>query len=144
MPFQIKQYIFISLVVSIWINASEVFRYFVFVMPRVKSFFVGKAGVAEMDWIIFSIWGFWDSLLTALLVFLFWLYARSFGNNWRSIFVSGSIAWLFVFVIFWVATANMGLAEWSILWITLPLSWIEMVVGTAIAAHLYRQKVAFS
>ena len=144
MSFQIKQYIFISLVVSIWINASEVFRYIVFVMPQVKSFFADKAGVAEMDWIIFLIWFFWDSLLTALLVFLFWLYARNFGNNWRSIFISGSIAWLFVFVIFWVATANMGLAEWSTLWITLPLSWIEMVVGTTIAAHLYRRKYAFS
>ena len=137
--FNFKRFVIISLLTSIWINISEVFRYFVLVMPRVKSFFDNKQGVADMDFAIFSIWGLWDTLLTGVLVFVFWLYSRFFGNSNRSVLISGTIVWLAVFVIFWVATANMGLSEWKILWITLPLSWFEMVVGAWIASKLYKK-----
>tara|TARA_R110002126_G_scaffold236965_1_gene380530 strand:- start:2524 stop:2862 length:339 start_codon:yes stop_codon:yes gene_type:complete len=108
-------------------------------MPRVKSFFDNKSGVADMDFGIFAIWGFWDTLLTGVLVFVFWLYTEVFGNSNRSVLISGTIVWLAVFVIFWVATANMGLSEWNILWITLPVSWLEMIVGAWIASKLYKK-----
>jgi len=135
--FNLRQFVIITLIVSIWINISEVFRYFVLVMPRVKSFFQNKPGIAEMDLGIFSIWGLWDILLTAVLVFVFWIYAKSFGNNKKSILVSGIFVWIAVFVIFWVATSNMGLSSWSILLITLPLSLFEMIVGAWLSSKLY-------
>ncbi|WP_343485826.1 hypothetical protein [Allomuricauda sp. d1] len=137
--FHWKPFIIITLFTSIWINISEVFRYFLLVMPRTKAFFQGRAGVAEMDWGIFAIWAFWDTLLTAVLVLGFWLFAQVFGNTLKTATVSGTFIWASVFVIFWVATANMGLADWKILWITLPLSWLEMVVGAFIASKLYDQ-----
>ncbi|WP_350290692.1 hypothetical protein [uncultured Croceitalea sp.] len=137
--FKLKQFFIITLITSIWINLSEVFRYFVLVIPRVKSFFNDKNGIAEMDWVIFTIWGFWDTLLTAVLVFIFWLYSNTFGHNFKSVFASGTLVWLAVFVIFWVATSNMGLSSWSILWITLSLSWLEMIVGAWIAHQLYKK-----
>ena len=136
--FNIKNFIVITLLTSIWIHVSEVFRYFVLVMPRVKLFFDHKQGVADMDMGIFAIWGFWDTLLTGILVFVFYLYSSVFGTSNRSVLISGTIVWFAVFVIFWVATANMGLSEWKILWITLPLSFLEMVVGTWIASKLYK------
>ncbi|TSE08951.1 hypothetical protein FOF46_10800 [Aquimarina algiphila] len=90
-----------------------------------------------MDVGIFSIWGLWDTLLTAVLVFTFWLYTQTFENTLKSVLIAGTIVWLAVFVIFWVATANMGLSDWNILLITLPLSWLEMIVGAWIAFRLY-------
>jgi len=137
--FNFKHFVIITLLTSIWINISEVFRYFVLVMPRVKSFFDDKDGVADMDLGIFAIWGLWDTLLTGVLVFVFWLYSRIFGGSNRSVLSSGTIVWVAVFVIFWVATANMGLSEWEILWITLPLSWSEMIIGAWIASKLYEK-----
>ncbi len=137
--FNIKNFIVITLLTSIWIHISEVFRYFILVMPRVKLFFGNKQGVAAMDMSIFAIWGLWDTLLTGILVFVFWLYSSVFGHSNRSVLMSGTIVWLAVFVIFWVATANMGLSEWKTLWITLPLSWLEMIVGTWMAATLYKK-----
>lgn len=137
--FNFKHFTIITLLTSIWINISEVFRYFVLVMPRVKSFFDNKLGVADMDLGIFAIWGVWDTLLTGVLVFIYWLYSQVFGNSNRSVFISGTIVWSAVFVIFWVATANMGLSEWNILWITLPLSWMEMIIGAWIASKLYKK-----
>ncbi len=137
--FNFKNFIVVTLLVSIWINVSEVFRYFVFVIPRIKSYFPNKLGIADMDLKIFAIWGFWDTILTASLVFIYWLYSRVFGNSNRSVLISGTFTWLVIFVIFWIANANMGLSEWQILMITLPLSWLEMIVGNWIAFKLYKK-----
>lgn len=139
LSFNLKQFVIITLLVSIWIHISEVFRYFVLVMPRMKTFFQDQSGIADMNMGIFSIWGLWDTLLTVILVFVFWLYARSFGNTAKSVWVSGIFVWMAVFVIFWVATANMGMSEWSILFITLPLSLLEMLVGAWMASWLYKR-----
>ncbi|WP_298418168.1 hypothetical protein [uncultured Kordia sp.] len=137
--FNFKHFITITLLTSIWIHISEIFRYFIFVVPSTQSFFDHKSGIADIDVSIFAIWGFWDTLLTAILVFFFWLYSRVFGYSNRSVLASGTILWLAIFVIFWIATANMGLAEWNMLWVTLPLSWLEMIVGTWIASKLYKK-----
>jgi len=135
--FNLKRFVIITLITSIWIHISEIFRYFVLVMPKVKAFFNNKKGIAEMDWGSFVIWSFWDTLLTVVLVLVFWLYAKTFGFNNKSVLVSGTIVWSAVFVIFWVATANMGLTNWEMLFITLPLSWLEMIVGAWIAFKLF-------
>ena len=136
--FNYKNYIIVVLITSIWINASEVFRYFVLVMPAIKDTYVGTGRqVAEMNATIFSIWGLWDTILTAVLVFVVWLYAQTFGNNKRSVLKSSTVVWISIFVVFWIAAANMGLSTWQILLITLPLSWLEMLIGGWIAYRLF-------
>lgn len=47
--FNWKHFIGITLITSIWIQASEVFRYFVLVMPRVKSYWNDLETVADMN-----------------------------------------------------------------------------------------------
>jgi len=108
-------------------------------MPQVKAYWNNLEHIADMNWFIFSIWGLWDTLLTAMLVFLFWLYSRVFGNNNRSVFVVGTLGWLFFFVLYWVGTANMGYSDWAILTITLPLSLVELIIAAWIAAFLYKK-----
>ncbi len=137
--FKGRHFIVITLLTSIWINISEVFRYFVFVRPRMRSFFDNNPHVADMDWGIFTIWGLWDTLLSGVLVFIVWLYSSVFGHSNRTALITGTIVWLAVFLIFWVATANMGLCDWNMLWITLPLSWLEMVIGAWLATTLYKK-----
>ena len=131
-----KTFLILLLVTSIWINASEVFRYFQFVMPQIKQYFKDQPGIAEMNTPIFLIWGFWDTLLTSVLIYVCWLYFHKFGNSLKNALVAGTLVWVSIFVIFWVATANMGLAKWDILWITLPLSWVEMAIGAIIIHYL--------
>jgi len=137
--FNLKSFVIIVLITSIWVNASEVFRYFVLVMPRVKEYSIGLETVADMNWTIFGIWGIWDTILTAMTVFLFWLYSQRFGNNNRSILISAILGWIFFFVLYWVGAANMGYSDWSIQWITLPLSLIELIIANFIASKLYNR-----
>jgi len=135
--FNTRQFIIVVLITSIWVNASEVFRYFVFVMPRVKSYWNNLSSVTDMNVSIFAVWGLWDTILTVMVVFFFWLYSRVFGNNSRSVIISAILSWMFFFVLYWVGAANMGYSDWSILWITLPLSLIEIIVANFIASKLY-------
>lgn len=131
----------VILLVSIWVNISEVFRYFLLVRPEMQSFLDQQEGIAQMSWSILAIWGLWDMLLTALIVAIFWLCATVFDNSWRTIFTSGTLTWLAIFVMFWVATANSGLADWRMLWVVLPLSWLEMIVAAFISSRLYSKTI---
>ena len=139
--FKTKQFIIITLLTSIWINIGEVFRAVVIAFPRIKDFFEGKMVVGEMAVSNALIWGLWDTILSAVLVFIFWLTAKSFGNNLKSILISATVTTFATIGIFWIATVNTGLGEWSTAFIVLPVAWIEMVIGAWIASKLYaRQK----
>jgi hypothetical protein len=143
--FNLRHFVVVVLLTSVWVHVSEVFRYFVIVMPYVRQFLSDVTGVAPMSWGVFAIWGMWDTLLTCMVVLIFWLYAQRFGNTPRSVLASGTLCWLFFFVLFWVAMVNMALAEWFILALTLPLSWLEVVVATFIASRLFaRQTISIS
>ncbi|WP_394747059.1 hypothetical protein [Spongiimicrobium salis] len=137
--FSLKRFVIVTLVTSIWINVSEVVRYFVFVAPRTKAFFKGRPNIAQIDPFILGVWTFWDMLLSVLVVGSFWLFINVYGNTKRSILYSASFIWALLFVLFWIATINMGLASWDMLWIVLPLSWVEMLVANYFASILYQK-----
>lgn len=140
--FLVKDFIVITIITSLWVNASEVFRYFVLVRPEMHEYLSVVPNVADMNLAIFSIWGLWDTLLTGLYVFLFWLCAQTFGNNFKSIVISGLMSWCFFFLLFWVGMANMNLSSWSYLLIVLPLALIETLVAAFIVSKLYLRKNA--
>lgn len=139
-PFDIKDFIIITLIVSIWVNISEVFRYFVFVRPEMHDYLSVVSNVADMNIGIFLIWGVWDTLLTALYVFLFWLCANVFGNNTKSILISGIMSFCFFFLLFWIGLANMNLSSWGYLFIVLPLALVETLIAAYLASKLYSRK----
>ena len=139
--FVAKDFIAITFLTSIWVNASEVFRYFVLVRPKMHEYLSTVPNVANMNFAIFAIWGLWDTLLTALYVFLFWLCANVFGNNVKSILISGVMSWCFFFLLFWVGMANMNLSSWGYLLIVLPLALIETLIAAYIISRLYSQRV---
>ncbi len=139
--FVVKDFILITLIVSLWVNASELVRYFGYVRPQMQEYFSYIPQMGKIwDIQILAVWGFWDALITALYVFLFWLCAQVFGNNRKAIVISGVMSWSFVFVLYWVATANMFLAEWSTLFVVLPLALLETLVASYIASKLYLKK----
>lgn len=136
-PFRIKTFLIVVMLVSIWVNISEVFRYFVIVMPETRQFLSMVPNVAPMDWGVFMIWGIWDTLLTACIVFMFWLVAQNFGNNIRSVLLAGFASWVFFFVLFWGGMYNISLTSLSLAAIALPLALLETLVASFIASRLY-------
>jgi hypothetical protein len=50
------------------------------------------------------------------------------------------MSWTFFFVLYWVASANMYLANWSNLIVVLPLALLETLVASYITSKLYLRK----
>jgi hypothetical protein len=134
-----KKFILISLLVSIWVNASEVLRYFLLVRTEMQSTLSMVPNVASMDLKIFSIWGIWDTILTMMAVFMYYLYAEKYGRSLSSIIKAGTLSWAFFFLLFWIGLPNMGLANWSFIALPLTWAWIEMVVASYIADFLFKK-----
>lgn len=142
--FVVKDFILITLITSLWVNAAELVRYFGYVRPQMQEYLAVIPNMGKIwDLQILAVWGFWDTLLTVLYVFLFWLCAQVFGNNGKSVAISGFMSWAFVFVLYWVATANMLLASWDTLFVVLPMALIETLVASFIASRLYLRRSAF-
>jgi hypothetical protein len=121
-------------ITTIWINASEVFRYFVIVMPGVRAELAVVPDVAPMNLFpVFAIWGAWDTLLTLMLMWMLWLCQHHFVNKLQLALVAGTAMWASFFVLFWVAMVNMNLASIGLALTALPLAWLEMVLAAWLA-----------
>jgi hypothetical protein len=135
--FNIKHFVLTTLIVSIWINISEVFRYFIIVKQMMQEYLAMLPGAIPMNWIVFASWGIWDTILTTLVVFIYWLVAQCFGNNLMSTIISATTSWALFFLLFWLGMVNMGLSPISVALIALPLSLLEMIVASWILSKLY-------
>lgn len=122
----------------VWLNVSEVFRYFVLVMPMTRMAMPQVADAAPMSLPVFLIWGTWDTLLFVCVSTIAWLYLERFGGGMRSILSVGTLLWVAVFCIFWLATWNMNMTAARVPLAALPLAWLEMVVAAAILERGWR------
>jgi hypothetical protein len=123
----------------LWVNVSEVFRYFVLVMPMMRETMSVVPNVAPMNWPVFMIWGVWDTILVLAITLASWLVYERFGYRKRCAVWAGSAVWLAIFVIFWLAMLNMNLAKLPTALVALPLAWLEMMVAALIVLWSLRR-----
>jgi hypothetical protein len=120
------------LINTLWINASEVFRYFAFVMPMMRKALPSVENVAPMNAVVFAIWGGWDTILIAVVTLFVWLFLERFGYTLRNATIGGTLCWMSIFVILWLGLFNMNLATPKILAIALPLALLELLIAAYI------------
>ena len=116
----------------VWINASEVFRYFAFVMPMMREAFPMVPGVAPMNLPVFLIWGVWDAILVLTATLLPWMAMKLFGASALRAVLYGTAVWMSVFAILWLGLWNMNMATAGVLAVALPMAWVEMEVAALI------------
>ena len=116
----------------IWINASEIFRYFVFVMPMMREAFPLIPNIAPMNLPVFLVWGLWDTVLVLAATLLPFMAMKTYGSSLLRAVIYGTLVWMTVFVILWLGLYNMNLATLNILAVALPLAWLEMVIASVI------------
>jgi len=117
---------------ALWINVSEVFRYFAFVMPMLRDAFPMIEGVAPMSLPVFGMWAIWDTILVFAVTGYTWMFLERFGRSLRNAVYAGSTIWMAIFVILWLGMLNMRMATPGLLAVALPLSWLEMVIAALI------------
>jgi len=118
----------------VWINFSEVARYFLIVRPLLHEAFPGQEDIGAMSVSIFAIWGLWDLILICAATGFYWLWLNRFGNQTRQVIAAGSAFTVSVFGLIWLGIANMGLAPFNLAVAALPLAWIEQLIACAIVA----------
>lgn len=123
------------LINAIWINVSEIFRYFVFVMPMLRDSFPQLENVAPMDLIIFARWAVWDTILLFAVTGFIWVALERFGRDVRNALIAATAVWLAIFGILWLGLMNMNLATLEISAIALALSWVELAVAGLIVNY---------
>lgn len=131
-PFPFRAYFLTALFAGLWINISEVFRYFAFVMPMLREAHPLIEGVAPMNFGVFAVWGLWDTILVLAFTGFIWIFCDRFGARLSTLLAGTTFFWASVFVILWVGLFNMRLAPMSVLYIALPLAWIELIVAALI------------
>lgn len=137
-PFPTEAFIKALVVNTIWINVSEVFRYFAFVMPMMRDTLPGVENVAPMDVGVFAIWGLWDTILVVAVTGFAWLFLERFGYAKVNAVLAGGLFWMAVFVILWLGLFNMNLATPKIVAFALPLALAESVVAAIIVNWLMK------
>ena len=137
-----RAFLFALLVNTVWINASEVFRYFVFVMPMMREALPEVGNVAPMDFVVFASWGVWDTILVIVATSSAWVMYDRFGPGFRIALLAATGLWLGIFAILWLGLYNMNLATLEIILIALPLAWLEMFVAALIVRRFWRASTA--
>ncbi len=128
-PFQGRAFLITALFTALWINVSEIFRYFVFVMPMMRASFPDVPGIAPINPLIFLSWMVWDTLLIGVVTSILWFGYHLFGRGLAAMVGLVTFAWTATFGIFWLAEFNLALATPNILALALPLSWFELLIG---------------
>lgn len=137
--FSLRQFVLISLVVSIWIHVSEATRFFGVVAPQIRDYLSSIPDLIPLSLPVVLVWGAWDMLLTFCAVFMCWLVLRAFGDSFRSTLLAGTISCAFFFGLFWVAMVLMGLSPLPLALMAIAMAWVEMVIASYLAAWLYRR-----
>ncbi len=119
----------------VWINLSEIARYFWIVRPLLHKAFPGQAHIAPMDWGVFALWAIWDLVLIVGATGFFWLWLERFGRDMQQIFIASLAFTITIFGLIWLGISNMGLAPYSMIMFALPLAWFEQAVACWIVAR---------
>ncbi|MEL7129772.1 MAG: hypothetical protein AAGK23_09510 [Pseudomonadota bacterium] len=116
----------------VWINISEVVRYFLVVKPMLHAAFPNASGIGAVTPGIFASWMVWDSILILAACGFYWLYLRAGGYGLKQVIWAATYFTITVFGLIWLGIVNMGLAPPQFIWAALPLAWGEQMIAAFI------------
>lgn len=127
---------------TVWINASEIWRYLMVVKPMLHEAFPGRADIAPFTPSVFGLWSIWDSWLVFAATGFYWLYLHWTGSSIRQALTAAALFTMTVFGLLWFANANMGLVPIRFFWNAVPLAWVEQAVAALIVMWVMKRNKA--
>lgn len=122
-----------------WINASEVARYFGLVKPMLHDAFPDAGHIAAVTPAIFVSWILWDTILIVAATGFLWMFLSQFGANFKNALIASLSFTVTVFGLLWLGVVNMGLVPIGFIWAALPLAWLEQVIAASIVLWAMRR-----
>jgi len=122
----LKKAIWQILLVSIWINIFETLRWMLFAKPEIDMHFKAANLVLPNEPInnlLCLIWG----IIIAVMIFIV---SKKF-----KVLQTTFIVWITVYVMHWIALWNMAVLPINILWLAVPLTFINVLIGALISKY---------
>ena len=123
----LKKTILPILLTGIWLNISGTIRWIYLIEP----YWLEKYNYLNLEFpadpinnIMWMIWGF----MFAMVIFIL---SKRFNLIQTTL-----LSWFMVYVMMWVIVWNVGVLPTGMLWINIPLSFIDAYVGTFICIRL--------
>ncbi len=126
-----KRVIWQILLVSLWINIFETLRWVLFARPDIDKHFKAANLVlpnGPINNILWLIWG----IIIAVMIFII---SKKF-----KVLQTTFIVWITVYVMQWIALWNMAVLPIKVLWLAVPLTFINVLVGALICAKFIRKE----
>lgn len=112
--------------VSIWLNIFETLRWMLFAKPEIDMHFKAANIVLPNEPINNLLWLIWG-IIIAVMVFIV---SKKF-----KVLQTTFIVWITVYVMHWIALWNMAVLPINILWLAVPLTFINVLVGALISKY---------
>jgi len=116
--------------VSLWINISESLRWILFSKPHIDKHYNTLNLVLPNEPINNIIWLIWGIIMAAMIFII----SKKF-----TLLQTTFIIWVTVFVMHWFALWNSAVFPAQILWLVIPLSFINVLVGTLISMYFHKK-----
>lgn len=116
----------------IWINASEVWRYFQIVRPALLETFPSNPSIGAITPGIFASWMVWDTILIFAATGFYWLWLTRFRFGLSQAALASLAFTITVFGLIWIGIVNMGFVGTHFIYAALPPAWIEQLVAAAL------------
>jgi hypothetical protein len=115
------------LLVSLWINISETLRWMILAKPDIDNHFKAVNLVLPDEPINYILWSVWGVII-AVMIFVI--------SKKYKVLQTTFIVWIIVYVTHWIALWNFSVLPLNILWLAVPLTFINVFVGTSICSRL--------
>ncbi|MFM9973129.1 MAG: hypothetical protein ACKVON_00975 [Beijerinckiaceae bacterium] len=124
---------------TLWINASEIWRYLAIIKPMLHEAFPGRTDIAPFTLTVFGLWSIWDTWLVFAATGFYWLYLNWAGRDFRHAMIAATLFTTTVFGLLWFGVANMGILPMRFFWHAMPLAWVEQAVAAMIVMWVMKK-----
>jgi hypothetical protein len=114
------------LLVSIWINISETLRWILFAKPDIDIHFKAANLILPNEPVNYILWFIWG-IIIAVMIFII---SKKF-----KVLQTTFIVWIIVYVTHWIALWNFSVFPINVLWLAVPLTFINIFVGALICSR---------
>lgn len=121
-----KKTIWQILLVSLWINISETLRWMIFAKPDIDNHFKAANLVLPNEAINNILWLIWG-IIIAVMIFVI--------SKKYKVLQTTFIVWIIVYVTHWIALWNFSVLPINVLWLAVPLTFINVFVGALICSR---------
>lgn len=117
--------------VSIWINIFETLRWILFAKPDIEVYFKSNNFLLPNESLNNILWLVWGVII-AVMIFII--------SKRYKVLQTTFIIWITVYVMHWIALWNMAVLPIKILFLAIPLTFINVLVGVLISKHFHNKE----